>query len=90
MADPHLDHPGEVQWWSGQAPAAVLGPCPHECPHNLQAVIAHGPDFRRYELVRCDVASGCDGQCRAWCASRGGHSSTPWLMVKVPAQAKVR
>jgi len=88
MADPHLDHPGEITWWPNQGPVPVLGPCPHDCQHYLGATIAHGPDLRRYVLVRCDVPEGCDGRCRAWCPD-GPHASTPWLMVAAPARSKV-
>lgn len=98
MAEPHLDHPGDVLWYAGQAPAAVIAPCPHgSCPHNQLAVIAEGPDWMHYTLDRCDVPAaegGCGGTCRAWCGLREGRLSrrqrtewAPWLHVDVPAAA---
>lgn len=66
MADAHLDHPGEISWFKGYGPAVILGPCPHECPHNAVSDIAWGPDWEHYCLVTCDVSDGCDGYCRAW------------------------
>lgn len=81
MAEPHLDHPGEISWFGWQGPLPVAGPCPHsDCPHDDTRVIAHGPDFRRYTLERCDVPGGCAGACRAWHNERG-RASTPWLKV---------
>ncbi len=77
MAEPHLDHPGEIHWFTGYGPATVLGVCPHSnCMHWGQSVIAHGPDLRRYELVQCDQMEGCATACRTWvdgqcCATTG-------------------
>lgn len=59
-----IDIPGGVKFFEGRGPAPVLGPCPHDCEHRCRTVIAWGPDWDRYELLRCD--GGCDGQCRGW------------------------
>lgn len=97
MADPHLDHPGEVSWFPGKGPAQVLGPCPHtRCPHNAGAAIAWGPDLEHYTLDECRVGpevGGCDGQCRSWAAEvpieegpgkgRIRYSWGPWLHVEL-------
>jgi hypothetical protein len=32
----------------------------------MQSVVAWGPDFDHYELVRCDDTDGCAGSCRGW------------------------
>lgn len=77
----YLDHPGDFHWFSGYGPRQVIGPCPHgNCPHNAISTVAWGPDATRYELVDCDVADACEGNCRAWISS---HSVTtaPWLHV---------
>lgn len=68
MADPHLDHPGDISWWPGHGPLPVLGACPHTCDHSLIPTIAYGPDHEHYCLVRCDDPDGCAGQCRGWAA----------------------
>jgi hypothetical protein len=94
MAEPHLDHPGEIHWFSGEGPAAVLGPCPHAgCKHLGQGVIAWGPTLERYELVKCgtpgNVEDGrCAGACRAWVDGRGRVTSK-WLQIQ-PAEAVPR
>lgn len=64
MAETHLDHPGEITWFAGHGPAAVLGDCPHTCTHSHTQVIAWGPDFDHYTLVAC--VDACQGRCRAW------------------------
>lgn len=94
MAEPHLDHPGEVSWFPGKGPAAVLGSCPHTgCPHDQVACIAWGPDFEHYTLEECRVPAavgGCDGTCRSWAKEiprpRGGvqYGWAPYLHVQVP------
>ena len=82
MAEPHLDHPDDVHWFSGYGPATVLGDCPHTaCEHRGQSVIAWGPDLDHYELVECDM--DCDSTCRAWINGRCA-TTTPWLHVDVP------
>jgi hypothetical protein len=82
MAEPHLDHPGEIHWFRGYGPSTVLGPCPHPtCPHNAQSVIGWGPSYERYELVQCDIPEHCDGGCRAW-ANSAGAVVTDWLEVE--------
>lgn len=84
MAEAHLDHPGEISWFSGYGPAPVIGPCPHTtCPHNMGGNIAWGPDMAHYTLDQCDVADGCNGHCRAWHTDRS-VSTTPWLQVAYP------
>jgi hypothetical protein len=78
-AKAHLDHPGDLHWFSGYGPLAVLGECPHAaCRHTGTSVIAWGPDLARYELVQCDL--DCDSSCRAWVDGRG-VATTPWLRV---------
>ncbi|MFI6819740.1 hypothetical protein ACIBJE_02160 [Micromonospora sp. NPDC050187] len=88
MAEPHLDHPGEISWFSGEHPVPVLGPCPHaDCRHLGQSVIAWGPSYGRYELVECgirDDATGCAGRCRAWSDGQG-RITTAWLHVDLDA-----
>jgi hypothetical protein len=94
MAEPHLDNPGEIRWFKGEGPAAVLGPCPHTaCKHLGQSVIAWGPSYDRYELVDCgsldpadESDSECARQCRAWTDKRG-HVATTWLNVRTAEQA---
>lgn len=85
MAEPHLDHPGEINWFKGEGPAPVIGPCPHtDCRHLGQGVIAWGPTLDRYELVECGIAgsaNGCGGHCRAWVDGHG-RVTTPWLHVE--------
>lgn len=66
MAETFVETPGQVRFFAGHGPAPVLGPCPHDCRHNAQSVIAWGPDERRYELMTCDVDDGCAGRCRGW------------------------
>ncbi len=88
MAEPHLDHPGEIHWFKGEGPAPVLGPCPHgACKHWGQGVIAWGPSYERYELVECCIKDdgGCGAECRAW-ADGQGRITTPWLHVDVRAK----
>lgn len=91
MAEPHLDHPGEIHWFKGEIPLPVLGPCPHaDCKHLGQGVIAWGPALDRYELVECGMASdakGCAAQCRAWVDGRG-RTTTPWLHVDTRVSAR--
>lgn len=95
MADPHLDHPGEISWFPGKGPAAVLGPCPHRCEHFARAAIAWGPDFEHYTLDECRDAveeGGCGGACRAWSSEvpiaegpgkgRIRYSWSAWLNVQ--------
>jgi hypothetical protein len=87
VAEPHLDHPGEIHWFKGEEPAPVIGPCPHDCRHLGQGVIAWGPSYDRYELVECGVPGteqpdACAGRCRAWIDSQG-RTVTDWLMVDV-------
>lgn len=86
MAEPHLDHPGEISWFKGEGPRTVLGSCPHgSCPHHAQSTIAWGPSMKQYELVVCDVGdAGCRSTCRAWVDGRGVATS-PWLQVAVTA-----
>jgi hypothetical protein len=91
MAEPHLDHPGDVTWFPGQRPAPVLGDCPHtRCPHDSLRCVAWGPDLEHYTLDQCTVptdAGGCGGQCRAWSSEvphpRGGvrYGWGPWRQV---------
>lgn len=98
MADPHLDHPGEITWFPGRGPAEVLGRCPHAaCPHNEIRSIAWGPDFEHYSLDQCDVpaeAGGCAGTCRSWASevptSRGGvrYGWASYLHVQVGPAAE--
>lgn len=92
MAEAHLDHPGDIRWFKGWGPAPVLGPCPHEsCTHWGMSVIAHGPDFEHYELVRCTDEDGCAGECRGWFGEWPvGHvpryrPPEQWLHVPRPA-----
>lgn len=72
MAEPHLDHPGDISWYVGHGPAPILGDCPHvACQHSDTHTVAWGPDFEHYELVVC-VEQGegrCAGACRGWAAS---------------------
>ncbi len=88
MAEPHLDHPGEITWFKGTGPRPVLGACPHvSCSHAAQSTVAWGPSLERYELVVCDMprtGAGCAGSCRAWVDGRG-RVTTSWLMVDVAA-----
>ncbi len=88
MAEPHLDHPGEIQWYPSYGPAPVLGGCPHAtCLHNRTAVIAQGPDFDRYTLDRCDVPqaeAGCAGTCRAWAAEYPPAAEPPYWTADRP------
>lgn len=87
MAEPHLDHPGEIHWFKGEHPLPVLGPCPHtDCKHFGQGTIAYGPSLERYVLVECGIAGddGCGAACRAWSDGQG-RVTTPWLHVAVAA-----
>ena len=80
MADPHVDKPGEIKWFKRYGPSEVLGPCPHrDCDHHSTAVIAWGPDMRRYTLEKCNVPDQCAGQCRAWHTEQPYKATTPWL-----------
>lgn len=79
--DRHLDHPGDWHWFKGYGPTETVGPCPHPaCTHHAQSVIAHGPDLTRYELVVCEVDTGCAGRCRAW-TDGSMATTTPWIHV---------
>jgi hypothetical protein len=94
MAEPHLDHPGDIQWFKGKGPTPVVGPCPHDCKHLGQGVIAWGPTMDRYELVECRIKhdeepDGCAGRCRAWVDGQG-RVTTDWLTVDFEAAAAVR
>lgn len=86
MAEPHLDHPGEIRWSAGQIPHPVLGPCPHDCRHLGGRVVADGPSLQRYELLQCGTldGDGCRATCRAWC-DVSGRITTAWLHVNVRA-----
>jgi hypothetical protein len=65
MAEASLDHAGEVTWYPNERPLPVVGPCPHgDCEHRIGSVIAWGPDYEHYCLVRCD--DECAGTCRTW------------------------
>jgi len=104
VAEPSLDHPGEVSWFPGKAAAPVLGPCPHtRCPHDSARCVAWGPDFEHYTLDECHVPAelgGCAGQCRAWAAEvpetdRRGRQRIrygwgAWLHVDVAAAPSPR
>lgn len=84
MAEPHLDHPGEMSWFVGHGPAPVLGQCPHPtCEHLGHSVIAWGPDAEHYELVQCDTDAECAGACRGWTRIVGHHESRGdrWVQV---------
>jgi hypothetical protein len=87
VAEPHLDHPGEITWFAGKSHAPIVGLCSHTCPHDGQGVIAWGPSFERYELVQCAVKpsehpDACDSCCRAWVDSRG-RVVTDWITVDI-------
>jgi hypothetical protein len=87
VAEAHLDHPGEIHWFKGERPLPVLGPCPHDCKHLGQGVIAWGPTLERYELVECGISSdteGCAASCRAWVDGHG-RVTTAWLHVDLSA-----
>lgn len=69
----HISFPDEpIHWFAGELAAGrekdrhPAGPCPHTCTHQMQSVVAWGPNFEHYELVRCDDAEGCAGMCRGW------------------------
>lgn len=85
MGEPHVDRdmPSRlIKWYGGYGPSLVLGQCPHDgCCHDAQAAIAWGPSMERYELIKCDVASGCYGGCRAWVNGQGRVTSA-WLQVE--------
>lgn len=90
MAEPHLDHPGEIHWFKGETPRPVIGPCPHTaCKHLGHGVIAWGPSLDRYELVECGLPGdgGCGAECRAW-SDGDGRITTVWLHVAAPAGAE--
>lgn len=67
-----------IEWFACYAEAErkrpVIGPCTHDCPHNMTAVVAWGSDLAHYELVRCDVKDGCNRNCRGWMAGVGATS----------------
>jgi hypothetical protein len=88
MAEPHLDHPGEIHWFKSERPLPVLGRCPHSgCGHHGQGVIAWGPSLKQYELVECGsrrASDGCAGSCRAWSDGQGRITSD-WLHVDLDA-----
>jgi hypothetical protein len=88
MAEPHLDHPGEVSWFAGFSPAPVLGPCPHgNCEHRDARSIAWGPDWDHYILEEC-VHCHCRGWFGEWDDDDGRrHYRFPekWLQVAQPA-----
>lgn len=90
MAEPNVDHPGEITWFKDKHPLPVLGPCPHHnCSHSVQSTIAWGPSMDRYELVVCDMprtGAGCACTCRVWVNGRG-RIATQWLQVDVAAGA---
>jgi hypothetical protein len=95
VAEPHLDHPGEIRWFKGERALPVLGPCPHtDCKHLGQGVIAWGPTLDRYELVECGslnvppATDDCGTTCRAWVDGRG-RVTTPWLHVDMSVTATV-
>ena len=97
MAEVHLDHPGDVHWFHGFAPAPVIGPCPHTtCKHFGQTVIAWGPDYERYELVKCDDTDGCNGTCRSWWSDHPPGETQPvrgnrqWLHVAVTHEVDIK
>lgn len=82
MAEPNVDNPGEITWFKSHGPATVLGLCPHStCDHHSTSVVAWGPDMQRYTLDRCDVAGGCDKNCRAWHTERPYVPTSDWLQV---------
>ena len=97
MAESHLDNPGDIRWFADEAPAPVLGPCPHtRCRHLGQGVIAWGPSMDRYELVECgsidradEADDDCAGTCRAW-ANGQGRVVTAWLHVDLDVSAVTR
>jgi hypothetical protein len=90
MAEAHLDHPGEIHWFSSYGPLPVIGSCPHsDCKHLGTGVVAWGPSMERYELVACgsispgdEAAGDCAQHCRAWVDSQG-RTVTPWLHVEI-------
>jgi hypothetical protein len=67
-----------IRWFAVYPPSErarpLIGPCPHQCPHNLTATVGWGADLAHYELVRCDVRDGCNGNCRGWMAGTGATS----------------
>lgn len=81
MAEPYLDHPGEIHWFKGQCPVGIAGPCPHGVVAQDSACIARGPSMERYTLDR-NIACGC----RAWFDARG-RRTTPWLQPVEVAHA---
>lgn len=91
MAEPHLDHPGEISWFAGKGPLPVVGNCPHEqCQHCDAGTVAWGPDWDHYELVEC---LGC--RCRGWWAEWLDNGRpryrppTVWLeLERTPAAAR--
>lgn len=82
MAETHLDHPGEIRWFAGYGPAPVIGPCEHDCPHDMTSSIAHGPDFDHYTLTECNAE--CAGHCRAWTVEYPPARQEPWWTADRP------
>lgn len=78
MGKPHLDNRDDIRWFPHKHPAAVLGPCPHDCRHESQRLIAWGTDMQHYELVQCDA--DCAGACRSW-TDGSARPTTAWLHV---------
>ena len=71
--------PGEIIDWFAGIPESerarkAVGDCPHDCPHNMTAVVAWGADLAHYELVRCDVEDGCNRDCRTWVSAAASRS----------------
>ncbi|HEY2090034.1 MAG TPA: hypothetical protein VGH54_28935 [Mycobacterium sp.] len=71
--------PDQIIEWFACYPEAerrrlTVGPCPHDCPHNMTATVAWGADLKHYELHTCDVKNGCAGNCRGWMAATGATS----------------
>lgn len=87
MSEPHLDHPGDMHWYSGHNPHPVIGSCPHTaCPHNMMGAIAEGPDFDHYTLNVCavDGPDGCNHECRAWSVEYPAAPKPPWFTPERP------
>lgn len=80
MAEPHLDHPGEITWFKNYGPLPIIGPLTQDCDHDGAGVVAWGPDMQRYTLDECRKCG-----CRAWHSERPFRATTPWLQVKQPA-----
>jgi hypothetical protein len=89
-----IDHPDEVIHWFACHPESerarpVIGDCPHACDHLGTTVVGWGPDLAHYELVICDgFTSGCEGNCRGWCAAPAGYdqlAAIDWKLLGTPA-----